>query len=89
MKAKDKRYLQWVAELSCSHCDTSPVQVHHLRDIALGTGQGLRAEHFLTLPVCYTCHLDCHNGTHDKETQFRWVLQTIKEAVGSGIIKIS
>ena len=88
MKAKERRYLEWVASLPCSHCGTEPVQAHHLRDIALGAGKGMRAEHYLTLPVCYTCHQYCLNGTYDKETQFRWALKTITKAFNQKIIEM-
>ena len=88
MNAAERRYLEWVASLPCSHCGTMPVQAHHLRDIGLGAGQGRKVAHHLTVPVCYECHADCHSGIHDKETQFRWTLKTISKAFDQQIIKM-
>ena len=89
MKSKDKRYLQWVAEHPCVHCGTYPVQVHHLRSNALGAGMGLKAPHYFTIPVCQSCHSDCHSLVHDRETQYELTLQTIRKAMESGVIKMS
>jgi hypothetical protein len=88
MKAAERRYLEWVSSLPCSHCGTMPVQAHHLRDIALGAGQGRKVAHHLTMPVCYQCHTDCHDGIYDKETQFRWALKTISKAFEQQLIKM-
>jgi hypothetical protein len=48
---------------------------------------GKKVSDYFTLPVCYNCHADCHNGTIDKETQMRWCLQTIGRAFEYGIIE--
>ena len=78
-----------MSSLACAHCGIIPTQAHHLRDIGLGAGRGVRVAHHLTVPVCQGCHDDCHNGTYDKETQFRWALKTITLAIEQKILKMS
>jgi len=48
---------------------------------------GKKASDYFTLPVCFSCHTGCHDGTFDKETQMRWCLQTIFKAFNEGILK--
>ena len=88
MKMMNKKYLQWVASLPCIFCATlQGVQAHHLRVMVLGTGVGRKTPDIFTLPVCYKCHEDCHNGTHPKEDQMRWCLQTIGRAFAEEMIQ--
>lgn len=51
--AKEKRYLDRVAQLDCVVCGAHGVHVHHLRE---GQGMGQRASNFLTAPLCPPCH---------------------------------
>ena len=51
--AKEKRYLDRVAQLDCVVCGAHGVHVHHLRE---GQGMGQRASNFLTAPLCPSCH---------------------------------
>jgi ferredoxin len=88
-KWKNRKYMEWVAEQPCIHCGTYPVQVHHIRSNALGAGMGLKAPDYYTMPVCQQCHMDCHSLEHDRETQYRWILQTIGMAITNGILKMS
>ena len=76
---KDRKYLEWVADLPCIHCGAQS-QAHHLRVGQLGAGMGKKAADYFTLPVCFSCHTGCHDGTFDKETQMRWCLETIYKA---------
>ena len=88
MKMKNKKYLQWVASLPCIFCATlQGVQAHHLRVMVLGAGVGRKTPDIFPLPVCYKCHEDCHNGTHPKEDQMRWCLQTIGRAFAEEMIQ--
>lgn len=50
--ASEKRYMGKVASLGCIVCG-DPANVHHIRE---GQGMGLRAPHFLTVPLCYFHH---------------------------------
>ena len=85
---KNKKYLQRVASLPCIFCATlQGVQAHHLRVMVLGAGVGRKTPDIFTLPVCYKCHEDCHNGTHPKEDQMRWCLQTIGRAFAEEMIQ--
>lgn len=85
-QVKSRKYLEWVSEQPCIYCGHDS-QAHHLRINVLGAGMGKKAPDYFTLPVCYTCHADCHNGKIDKETQMRWCLQTIGRAFECGIIE--
>ena len=51
--AKEKRYLDRVAQLDCVVCGAHGVHVHHLRE---GQGMAQRASNFLTAPLCPPCH---------------------------------
>ena len=68
MKAKEARYMGRVAELGCILCDAlgrpnEPAQVHHVRE---GQGMSQRAQNYLTVPLCPSCHLGPHGIHGDK-----------------------
>lgn len=48
-----KRHMGRVAELSCGLCGAHGVEVHHIRE---GQGASQRADDFLTVPLCPSCH---------------------------------
>jgi|TARA_R110000744_G_scaffold91932_2_gene178212 hypothetical protein len=50
---KEKKYMGRVAEMNCMLCNTHPVEVHHIRE---GQGMSQRASHYLTVPLCPSCH---------------------------------
>ena len=77
--------MEWVAELPCIHCGAQS-QAHHLRVGQLGDGMGKKAADYFTLPVCFSCHTGCHDGTFDKETQMRWCLETIYKALKEEVL---
>jgi len=47
---------------------------------------GKKAADYFTLPVCFSCHTGCHDGTFDKETQMRWCLETIYKALKEEVL---
>lgn len=54
----EKRHMGRVAELGCVLCrrlglGDTPAQVHHVRE---GQGMAQRADNFLTIPLCPSCH---------------------------------
>ena len=65
--AKDKRYMNRVAELPCVVCGTHGVQLHHVRE---GQGMAQRASNFLVVPLCPDCHTG-PNGIHGDKSLMR------------------
>lgn len=51
--AKEKRYLDRVAQLDCVVCGAHGVHIHHARE---GEGMGQRAQNWLAIALCPTCH---------------------------------
>lgn len=54
----EKRHLDRVSALGCVVCRNlnlgeSPAEIHHLRD---HTGQGLKEDHYHTIPLCFPHH---------------------------------
>ena len=64
----------------------SPTQLILVEEIQLGAGMGKKAADYFTLPVCFSCHTGCHDGTFDKETQMRWCLETIYKALKEEVL---
>jgi hypothetical protein len=67
MSAAGKRHMGRVAQLPCCLCGAHGVQVHHIRE---GRGMNQRADDFLTLPVCPSCHTG-PQGIHGDKTMLR------------------
>ena len=60
----EKRYLERVAGLGCIICN-APANVHHIRE---GQGVGMRASHYLTIPLCREHHqgeFSIHNSRRE------------------------
>ncbi len=54
----EKAYMGRVAELNCVLCELlhrpgTPAEVHHIRE---GQGGAQRAQDYLTIPLCPSCH---------------------------------
>lgn len=56
---KSKKHLSRVASLPCVVCESSEVQVHHIR-MAPITGGSLKASDWLTFPLCRADHENLH-----------------------------
>jgi hypothetical protein len=72
MSVKGKRHMGRVAAIGCILCQAlgqgkTPAEVHHLRE---GQGGGQRADDFLTIPLCPSCHRGSQ-GIHGDKTLLR------------------
>jgi hypothetical protein len=83
---KVKKYTDWVATLPCSHCgaEDGTVVAHHLKTKELprsirGGGMAVKVDDWLTMPLCYKCHTEVHEGDIDEE-QIVYIFGTLKEA---------
>lgn len=65
--AKEKRYLDRVAQLDCVVCGAHGVHVHHARE---GEGMGQRAQNWLAIAVCPPCHVG-PRGIHGDRSVLR------------------
>lgn len=61
--ASEKRYMNRVAELPCSCCGAHGAHLHHVRE---GQGIGQKAQNWLVIPLCSTCHQGKHGIHGDK-----------------------
>ena len=72
---RSKEYLAKVREESCLVCRfPPPVDAHHLRH-AQTSGISRKVEDKWVVPLCRTCHMDCH--TRGRESEW-WALQGIE-----------
>lgn len=65
--AKEKRHMDRVAQLPCSVCGDSPVELHHIRE---GQGMSQKAGNYLVIPLCVKCHRS-NIGLHGDRTMFK------------------
>ena len=65
--AAGRRHMARVAQLTCGTCGATGVQVHHIRE---GQGASQRADDFLTVPLCPSCHTG-PRGVHGDKTMLR------------------
>jgi len=88
----EKRYTNWVATLPCASCglDDETTVAHHLKHRHSphgGAGIGMKANDFLTMPLCFSCHNRAHNGDADVlDWQADHIFKTLTTAFNSGII---
>jgi len=64
MTKAEKRYLDRVANLSCAVCGAEGVHIHHARE---GQGMAQRAQNWLAIPLCPTCHTGPRGIHGDKQ----------------------
>lgn len=71
--ASEKSYMGRVAEGVCILCEAlgcegdTPVNLHHVRE---GQGMGQKAQNWLVIPLCPTCHQGRH-GIHGDRALLR------------------
>jgi len=88
----EKKYTRWVATLPCANCglDDETTVAHHLKHRHAphgGGGIGMKANDFLTMPLCFSCHDRAHNGDADVlDWQADHIFKTLTTAFNSGII---
>ena len=69
MTLASKRHLSRVADLGCMLCaelgrEGTPAEIHHIRD---GQGMSQRADDYLAVPLCPTCHRGPHGIHGDRQ----------------------
>ena len=90
-----REYLNWVATLPCVNCglDDDTIVAHHLKHRYAphgGGGVGLKANDFLTMPLCFNCHDKAHNGDRDVlDWQADFIFKTLDKAFRAGILNSS
>lgn len=57
---RDKKHLQFVSELPCLKCDSSPCDPHHLKTMTDG-GIGIKPSDSWAVPLCRAHHTELHN----------------------------
>ena len=88
----EKKYTRWVSTLPCANCslDDETIVAHHLKHRHAphgGGGVGMKANDFLTMPLCFTCHDRAHNGDADVlDWQADYIFKTLTKAFNSGIL---
>ena len=65
--AKEKRYLDRVAQLDCVVCGAHGVHIHHARE---GQGMAQRAQNWLAIALCPSCHTG-PRGIHGDKSVLR------------------
>lgn len=72
MNKAEREHLGRVAELTCAICGDYGTQVHHIRE---GQGMAQRSSHWLTVPLCVSCHTG-PLGIHGDKSLLRVVKKT-------------
>ena len=91
-RIKSKPYLKWVASLPCINCkiEDDTIVAHHLkgRHAPLSGGMGYKADDWLTMPLCFKCHIEMHDSGYLKNWQAEYILKTLDIAFDDGIIEL-
>ena len=91
----NKDYTNWVATLPCSNCGLhdETIVAHHMKHRFSpygGAGMSMKADDWLTMPLCYSCHDRAHNGDGEVlDFQHMHVFKTLTPAFQSGILDMS
>ena len=86
---KSRDYLDWVATLPCVNCGLhdETIVAHHLkhRHAPHGGGAGMKANDYLTMPLCFGCHQSAHSGDRDVlDWQADFIFRTLDKAFSCG-----
>jgi hypothetical protein len=68
MTKAESNYMSKVASLPCVVCGNQPVELHHVRE---GQGMSQRAQNWLVIPLCPSCHRDSMMGLHGQRNMWR------------------
>ena len=88
----EKDYTRWVATLPCVNCGLhdETIVAHHLKHRFSpygGAGMSMKADDWLTMPLCYSCHDRAHNGDGEVlDFQHMHVFKTLTPAFRNGIL---
>ena len=88
----EKDYTRWVATLPCANCSIhdETIVAHHLKHRHApygGAGMGMKADDWLTMPLCHSCHDRAHNGDEDVlDWQADHIFKTLTPAFRNGIL---
>ncbi|MCK0507934.1 DUF968 domain-containing protein [Aromatoleum anaerobium] len=86
MSNKGKAHMGRVAQLPCCLCGTHGVQVHHIREGG-AAGAGEKANDWLTLPVCPSCHTGTH-GIHGNKSMLKLSGKSEHEHLGETLERL-
>jgi len=88
----EKDYTRWVATLPCVNCGLhdETIVAHHLKHRYApfsGGGMGLKADDWLTMPLCFECHASAHSGDANiLDFQAEFIFKTLTAAFKYGIL---
>jgi len=88
----EKDYTRWVATLPCANCGIhdETIVAHHMKHRCSpygGAGMGMKADDWLTMPLCYSCHDRAHNGDGAVlDWQHMHIFKTLTPAFRDGIL---
>ena len=83
MTKSESDHIQRIKSLPCGVCFApAPSDAHHLTDC------GRRIGHFITIPLCKSCHQDSDNGIHGNKTMWRIMKKTELGVLNETIAKI-
>ena len=84
MTKAESEYMSRVASLPCAVCGDKPVELHHIRE---GQGVAQRAQNWLVIPLCVSCHRG-QLGIHGDKTMWRIKKMDELDALSDTISKI-
>lgn len=93
---RSKKYTDWVAQnIPCVNCglDDETIVSHHLKHRYFpfsGGGTGMKADDWLVMPLCYTCHDKAHSGDANiLNFQAELIFKTLTKAFKEGILIVN
>jgi hypothetical protein len=90
---ESRDYLNWVATLACVNCglEDETIVAHHLKHRHAphsGGGVGMKANDYLTMPLCFKCHDSAHNGDSNVlDFQADFIFKTLDKAFSCGKLR--
>jgi len=87
---RSKKYCKWVASQPCKLCGYPESSPHHLIGVSGAGIMGGKAPDWQTMPLCdyRGCHKLVHKDKQLQEYQWRWIVETLQEAVNQKKIEI-
>lgn len=86
MRFKSNKYKEWVKSQPCCMCgQPGPSNPHHIKGVGGMSGVGLKAPDSMLMPLCYTDHRRMHENSEQWPMQWRYVVETLRDAIDQGI----